>query len=183
MAGKLPIAVVGMVVTAAVTGRLLALTDALSDAVLSGTGGQALHFLSGFGGTTASGATSGFAGVVLGLVAVLAALVLWVELIVRASLIYLLVAISPIGFAATLWPAARGFLRKTVEVLVAVIASKFVICVALSIGVAALAGAGGTPESAAAPMASRGPSSPREFPGDRPAPSRRGRRRTRAPAP
>ncbi|MFN2638041.1 MAG: hypothetical protein ABR585_13535, partial [Gemmatimonadaceae bacterium] len=155
VAGKLPIAVVGMVVTAAVTGRLLALTDALSDAVLSGTGGQALHFLSGFGGTTASGATSGFAGVVLGLVAVLAALVLWVELIVRASLIYLLVAISPIGFAATLWPAARGFLRKTVEVLVAVIASKFVICVALSIGVAALAGAGGVaPESAAAPIAS-----------------------------
>src|SRR5205807_4888783 len=62
VAGKLPVAVVGMVVTTAVTGRLLALTDALSDAVLSGTGGQALHFLSGFSGT-ASGATSGFAAV------------------------------------------------------------------------------------------------------------------------
>jgi hypothetical protein len=153
VAGRLPVAVVGMVATTAVAGRLLALTDALSDAVLSGTGGQALDFLSGFG--SLGGATSGFAAVVLGLVAVLAALVLWVELIVRASLVYLLVAISPIGFAATLWPAARGFLRKTVEVLVAVIASKFVICVALSIGVAALAGAGGgVPESAAAPAAS-----------------------------
>ena len=155
VAGNLPVAVVGMVATTAVVGRLLALTDALSDAVLSGTGGQALHFLSGLGGT-AGGAVSGFAAVVLGLVAVLAALVLWVELIVRASLVYLLVAISPIGFAATLWPAARGFLRKTVEVLIAVIASKFVICVALSIGVAALAGAGGNglTETAAAPAVS-----------------------------
>jgi hypothetical protein len=155
VAGRLPVAVVGMVVTTVVAGRLLALTDALSDAVLSGTGGQALHFLSGFSGT-ASGATSGFAAVVLGLVAVLAALVLWVELIVRASLVYLLVAISPIGFAAALWPAARGFLRKTVEVLIAVIASKFVICVALSIGVAALAGAdgNGATETAAGPAVS-----------------------------
>jgi hypothetical protein len=68
--------------------------------------------------------------------------VLWIELIVRSSLIYLLVAVSPLGFAAMLWPAARGFLRKTVEILVAVILAKFVICVALSVGVAALSGAG-----------------------------------------
>ena len=78
----------------------------------------------------------------IGLVAVIAGLLLWVELLVRASLVYLLVAISPLGFAATLWPAARGFLRKTIEILLAVILSKFVICVALAIGVAALSGAG-----------------------------------------
>jgi hypothetical protein len=63
-------------------------------------------------------------------------------LIIRASLVYLLVAISPLGFAATLWPTARGFLRKTIEILIAVILSKFVICVALAIGTAALSGAG-----------------------------------------
>ncbi|MEW6470671.1 MAG: hypothetical protein AB1679_00165 [Actinomycetota bacterium] len=142
MGGTLPLAIGGMVVTTAVAGRLVALTDALSNAVLSGTGERAVQFLSSFG-VAVSGATQGFAAVVLGLVAVLAALVLWVELIVRASLVYLLVAISPIGFAAMLWPTARGFLRKTLEVLLAVIVSKFVICVALAIGVAALAGAGG----------------------------------------
>lgn len=141
VAGSLPLAIGGMVVTTTVAGRFLALTDALSNAVLSGTGERAVQFLSSFG-VAVSGATQGFAAVVLGLVAVLAALVLWVELIVRASLVYLLVAISPIGFAAMLWPAARGFLRKTLEVLLAVIVSKFVICVALAIGVAALAGAG-----------------------------------------
>jgi hypothetical protein len=100
-----------------------------------------MHFLSGFG-VTVTGLTSGFAAVLLGLVAVLAALVLWVELIVRSSLVYLLIAISPLGFAATLWPAAKGMLRRTIELLVAVIVSKFFIAVALSIGVAALSGAG-----------------------------------------
>ncbi len=141
MAGNLPLAVAGMVVTTAVAGRLLDLTDAMSDAVLASSDEQVLHFLSGFGAAVIVG-TKGFAAVVIGLVAVVAALLLWVELIIRASLVYLLVAISPLGFAATLWPAARGFLRKTIEILVAVILSKFVICVALAVGTAALAGVG-----------------------------------------
>lgn len=141
MAGSLPAAIVGMVVTTAVVGRLLALTDAMSDAVLANTDGQALHFLSGFGASVTS-ATGGFAAVLLGIVAVIAGLLLWIELIVRAPLVYILVAVSPLGFAATLWPSAKGILRKTVELLLAVIVSKLVICIALAIGVAALSGAG-----------------------------------------
>ncbi|HVT77857.1 MAG TPA: hypothetical protein VHD87_12565 [Acidimicrobiales bacterium] len=141
VAGNLPAAVAGMVLTTAVVARLLDLTDALSNAVLSSSGDQAMHFLSGFG-VAVTAATGGFAAVVIGLVAVVAGLLLWVELLVRASLVYLLVAISPLGFAATLWPVARGFLRKTVEILLAVIVSKFVISIALAIGVAALSGAG-----------------------------------------
>ena len=141
IAGTLPAAVAGMVVTTSLAGHLLELTDDLAAAVLASSDQQALHFLSGFG-VTVNGLSSGFAAVLLGLVAVLAALVLWVELIVRSSLVYLLVAISPLGFAATLWPAAKGMLRRTLELLVAVIVSKFFIAVALAIGVAALAGAG-----------------------------------------
>lgn len=149
VAGKLPVAVAGMVLTVTVVAKLLDLTDALSAAVLQSTDDQALHFLSGFGVAVTS-VSAGFAAVVLGLVAVLAALVLWIELIVRASLVYLLVAISPLGFAAMVWPSARGFLRKTVELLIAVILSKLVIAVALSVGVAALAGAGDAASSTGA---------------------------------
>jgi len=141
MAGNLPAAVAGMVVTTAVVSQLLQLTDAMSQAVLVNTDEQALHFLSGFG-VTVSTATSGFAAVILGLVAVVAGLLLWIELIVRASLVYVLVAVSPLGFAATLWPSAKGVLRKTIELLLAVIISKLVICITLAIGVAALSGAG-----------------------------------------
>ena len=141
IAGNLPAAVAGMVVTTAVVGRLLALTDALSNAVLVNTDNQSLHFLSGFGKTITTG-PGGFAAVVLGLLAVVGGLLLWIELIVRASLVYVLVAISPLGFAATLWPSAKGILRKSIELLLAVILSKLVICITLAIGVAALSGAG-----------------------------------------
>lgn len=141
VAGGVPVAVAGMVLTTTVVGHLLALTDAMSGAVLAHTDEQALHFLSGFG-ATATSATGGFAAVLLGLVAAAAGLLLWIELIVRAALVYVLVAISPLAFAAIVWPATRSALRRTAELLLAVVFSKLIICIALAIGVAALSGAG-----------------------------------------
>jgi len=141
IAGNLPMAVGGMILTTAVVAKLLELTDALSATVLTNSGDQAVHFLSGFG-AAASQASGGFAAVVLGVIAIVAALLLWIELIVRSALVYLLVAITPLAFAATLWPAARGALRKTFELLVATVLSKLVICIAVAVGVAALSGAG-----------------------------------------
>jgi len=149
----LPAAVFGMVTTTVVVGKLLELTDALSAAVLANSGGQALHFLSGFG-AAANTATNGFAAVLLGLVAVIAGLLVWIELMVRSVLVYILVALSPLSFAAMVWPSARGLLRRTIELLLAVILSKLVICIAISVGVAALAGAG-----TAAPRGSSAPES------------------------
>ena len=133
----LPLAVLGIAATVAVTTKLLDLTDALSTAVLGQADGQALHFLGRFAAMGLG--TQGFAVVVIGLLAIAAALLLWVELMVRAALVYLLVAVSPLAFAAMVWPAARGVLRRTAHLLLAVIVSKFVIAVALAVGVAALA--------------------------------------------
>lgn len=141
IAADLPAAVLGMVATTVVVGKLLELTDALSAAVLTNSDGQAVHFLSGFG-VTVTGATQGFAAVLVGLVAVIAGLLVWVELMIRSVLVYILVALSPLSFAAMVWPSARGVLRRTVELLLAVILSKLVICIAISVGVAALSGAG-----------------------------------------
>lgn len=143
VAADLPAAVFGMVATVTVVAKLLELTDSLSTAVLQQSDGQALHFVSGFGASITS-STQGFAAVIVGLVAVLAALMLWIELMIRSVLVYLLVALSPLGFAAMVWPATRGVLRRMVELLLAVVVSKLVVCIALSIGVAALAGAGTT---------------------------------------
>lgn len=141
VAADLPTAVFGMVTTTIIVGKLLELTDALSAAVLSNSDGQAVHFLSGFG-VSVTGASQGFAAVMVGLVAVLAGMLLWIELMIRSVLVYILVALSPLSFAAMVWPSARGILRRTVELLLAVILSKLVICIAISVGVAALAGAG-----------------------------------------
>jgi hypothetical protein len=131
-----------MVTTTIVVGKLLELTDALSATVLSSSDDAAVHFLSGFG-VAVTGATQGFAAVTVGLVAVIAGLFVWVELMIRSVLVYILVALSPLSFAAMVWPSARGVLRRTIELLLAVILSKLVICIAISVGVAALAGAGG----------------------------------------
>ena len=136
-----PVAVLGMIATTVVVDLLLDLTDAMSTAVLGGADGQAVKFLEGFG-IGAHLLTGGFSTVVIGLVAVIAAVMVWIELMVRASLMYLLVALSPLAFAASVWPAAKGVLRRLVEVMLAVIVSKFVISVALAVGVAALGGAG-----------------------------------------
>lgn len=141
VAADLPAAIFGMVTTTIIVGKLLDLTDALSATVLSNSDGQAVHFLSGFG-VAVTGATQGFAAVTVGLVAVIAGLLVWVELMVRSVLVYIIVALSPLSFAAMVWPSARGVLRRTVELLLAVILSKLVICIAISVGVAALAGAG-----------------------------------------
>jgi len=137
----MPAAVLGMVATTVVVAKLLELTDALSAAVLTQSGSQAVHFLTGFG-VSAKGAAGGFAAVLLGSVAVIAGLLLWIELMVRSVLVYIIVALSPLSFAAMVWPSTRSTLRRTIELLAAVVVSKLVICIAISVGVAALAGAG-----------------------------------------
>ena len=160
VASDLPLAVIGMVATVAVVARLLDLTDALSTLVLDQSDGQALRFLDSFG--VAGAGAAGFAVVVVGLLAIAAGLLLWIELMVRSALVYLLVAVSPLAFAATVWPAARGVLRRTVHLLLAVILSKFVIAVALAVGVAALGGhsAGGPSAGGVAAVGAANPGGP-----------------------
>lgn len=143
-----PVAVLGMIATTVVVDLLLDLTDAMSTTVLGGSDGHAVRFLEGFG-INADLVTGGFSTVVIGLVAVVAAVMVWIELMVRSSLVYLLVALSPLAFAASVWPAAKGVLRRLVEVMLAVIVSKLVISIALAVGAAALGGAGTAGGSAA----------------------------------
>jgi hypothetical protein len=141
MARDLPLAVLGMVATVSVTQALVVLTDEVSLAILKGSGDDAKKIMEGLGHTGAlTGST--FVIFLLGLLAIVAALFVWIELVVRAALVYLLVALSPLAFAATVWPAARGILRKLIELTVAVIFSKVVIAIAFAVGGAALAGAG-----------------------------------------
>lgn len=134
-----PMAVLGMVGITVVVDVLLDLTDAMSTAVLSGSDGDALTFLTTFG-VLAHTSTGGFSSVVMGILALIATFVIWLELMIRASLMYLLVAVSPLVFAASVWPAAKGMLRRLFELMLAVILSKLVISIALAVGVAALGG-------------------------------------------
>jgi hypothetical protein len=143
MARDLPLAVVGMVTVIDVGSLLLQLSDAMAHGLLNGGGDDGKQVMRTL--TSAAHATGGDGSlviVVLGLFVILAALFVWVELVIRAGLIYLLVAMSPLVFAAVVWPSARGMLRKLVELILALIFSKVVIAIAFSVGAAALAGVG-----------------------------------------
>ncbi len=142
IARDLPLSILGMVITIAATQKFLELSDAMAHAVLRGGGDDAKEVLRVL---TAAGSFSGqssFVVALLGLLCVVTALLVWIELVVRAAMIYLLVALSPLVFAAMVWPATRGMLRRLVELGLALIFSKVVIAIAFSVGAAALAGVG-----------------------------------------
>lgn len=142
IARDLPLAVLGMVVTIEVATRLLEVSDALSHAVLRGGGDNAKEVLRVISDSSSFSGQSSFVIALLGLLCIIAALFVWVELVIRAALIYLLVALSPLVLAAMVWPSARGMVRKLTELLLALIFSKVVIAIAFSVGAAALAGVG-----------------------------------------
>ena len=150
---ELPISIIGMVGLVTVTQILVQLTDALSGEVL----GNFQDDISDFGAVVATlshlngGTSTAFVIFVLGLVTVLAGLILVAELVVRSALIYIVVALAPLVFAARLWPATRGASRKLLDLLVALIVSKLVIAIALSVAAAAAVGAGSGGEVTALP--------------------------------
>jgi len=85
----------------------------------------------------------------LGSLMMLACLVVWVELLLRSSLIYLLVALSPLMFALRVWPVTRPIGHKAAHYLAGFIVSKLVVAIALAVGVASLIGASATADSPA----------------------------------
>jgi len=110
--------------------------------VLRGGGSDAKHVLTVISTAGSFSGQTSFVIALLGLLCIIAALFVWVELVVRSALIYLLVALSPLVFAAIVWPVARGMVRKLSELVLALIFSKVVIAIAFSVGAAALAGVG-----------------------------------------
>jgi hypothetical protein len=149
----LPLAVLGMVGLVTVTQALIKLTDQLSNGLLDHFSADVRSFTSTVGSLSAlSGSTAtAFVVFLLALVSVLAGIVLVAELVVRASLVYIVVALAPLVFAAQMWPAVRGASRKMLDLLVALILSKLVIAVALAVAAAAAVGAGSGGEVKALP--------------------------------
>jgi hypothetical protein len=81
----------------------------------------------------------GFLGLALALLVALGALVIWIELLLRASAIYVAVFFLPVALAGLVWPATARWSRRLVELLAALILSKFVIVAVLSLGLAMVA--------------------------------------------
>lgn len=137
---EVPASILGMVALTTVTGVLLLAVDGVSSAVLATAPDNLGRFLS-FGEPEAI-LKLGLFGFIMVPAFILGAIFVWVELVVRSSLIYLLVAFSPVILAARVWPMLRGAWHHFVRIGLALIVAKFAIALALGLGASALAGGG-----------------------------------------
>jgi hypothetical protein len=150
---NLPIATIGTAAAVSIVGLLLAATDATSAFLAGSLAGDTENFLDGIVSALLrpdllpyGGAAVGLFGVALmALFMAFAAFVVWLELLVREAAIYLTVLFLPIGFATYIWPSLSSWLRRLMEVIVALILSKLVIVAALALAGSALAAQEGFP--------------------------------------
>lgn len=167
---QVPLAFIGTSAAFAIVQMLLVATDGMSHAIAVATDNHSEHFFkSAISGLSKAGGTAGAAtgeastpgaggpaGEAAGAVAVplfvtfLAAIVgafaaffVWIELVMRDAAVYVCSLFVPLSLAAAIWPRWMGVLRRTAELLVVVIASKFVIVsiIALAAGLISEEGA------------------------------------------
>jgi hypothetical protein len=138
--GYLPLAMLAVSIAAPVTMLLLAASDQLSAVVSSATGNASSRFISlsvvSLGGL--SDAAGPFMAFFLCMLVVAGAVVLWIELLMREAAVYVIVLMLPLAFAGMVWPARRIWAIRAIELLVALVMSKFAIVAVLSLGGAAL---------------------------------------------
>ncbi len=139
--GYLPLAMIGVSLTAPVVMLLLAATDQMCSLVSGpGAGGGAGFLVAAarvFSGTSFV-AGSAFLAIVLALVTIAAAIALAIEMLIRDAAVYVVVLMLPLAFAALVWPARRVWTTRMLELLLALILSKFVIVAVLSLAGSAL---------------------------------------------
>jgi hypothetical protein len=139
--GYLPLAMLATGIAAPLAMLLLAAADELARAVSAASGGADASFLVKAGGVVGGlsvAAQSPFLAFLIGVLTVAGALVLWMELLMREAAVYVIVLMLPLAFAGLVWPARRVWAMRAVEVLVALILSKFAIVAVLSLGGAAM---------------------------------------------
>jgi hypothetical protein len=144
---NLPVATLGTTAAITVTQLLLGVTDWASAELAATIPGdtrsallQVSHALAAAPVPDPAGhvGVGAFGVALLGLFMAIVALVVWLELVVREAAIYLTVVFLPLGFATYVWPALSSWLRRLLEVIVALILSKLVIVAALALAGGAL---------------------------------------------
>ncbi len=133
-----PTAFLATALTVVVASALLAMVDEASATLLGADGEQ----LAAFGDSLADVeqlSLAGLLGILFGLLFVVGAVLVWIQLLVRAVLIYIVIAFAPITWVTRAYPGTRGIARRGVEIAVALILSKFVMAISFRLGAEALA--------------------------------------------
>lgn len=123
----------------------LVVSDVLCSTVAAGTGNSIDRALSGLAGALVDQAAGGpsspplFVASAGALLVAGGALLLWLELLVRAAAVYVAVLFLPLALVSLVWPPVTHWCRRLVDTLVALVLSKFVVVSILSMGAGALA--------------------------------------------
>ena len=132
----LPGSVVGMVVAGYIINGLLLATDQLSAAYLDDGQTSVAEWLDGVGGLIAAGV--GIAApillVIFSFVVIGGAILVWLVMIVRSAAIIITYAFMPLAFAALIFPATRGWIKRLIEIQLSFILAKPVIVAVLALG-------------------------------------------------
>lgn len=134
----LPVAVVAGLAGSQIAGWGLAATDELC-AVFLGDRSHAIavQFSDAMGSTLVSQSPM-FVQLIVGFLTITGTVLVWLELMVRSAAVYVATFFMPLALAGYVWPSTAGMAKRAVEILAAVILSKFVIVASLSLGLAAL---------------------------------------------
>ena len=119
----------------------IVVTDAMSDQFMAASGLDTRNVLAPLAG--ALGAATGAPGFVMflaGLLVAVSALVLWLELVVRAAAITAAALFLPLVLAALVWPAIGHWARRLADTLAALVLSKLVVAAVISLATGAIAG-------------------------------------------
>lgn len=157
---NLPLAFIATSVAYIVVQLLLVATDGLCHAIASASHENSQQFfnqaIKGLGeaggdvgrevnGGSAAGEAAGTVAVPLfvtflaAIIGAFAAFLVWLELLMRDAAVYVVALFLPMALAASIWPRWTGALRRTGELLVAVIGSKFVIVSIIALAAGLLA--------------------------------------------
>jgi len=135
----LPLGILATLVGPTLAALILRITDGLASAV---SGDVATQLSSATNQLNTIAPT--FSMFAMTLLCLVAALVLWVELILRNIVLALLLCTMPLVVAALVWAPARRVTGRIVEAFVAVALSKVAVVLALSLGLSGLASSRGS---------------------------------------
>jgi hypothetical protein len=123
----------------------LAVTDVLCAQVMAGAGVDTHNLFEPFGTALAASSIDGlgvpaFIVFATGSLVAAVALVLWLELVVRAAAVAAATLFLPLALAALVWPAVSHWCRRLADTLAALVLSKLVVVAVLSLAASAMAG-------------------------------------------
>lgn len=134
-----PVAFLGTAVTVLVASALLEIVDMASVSLLGAEGEQLAAFSEALADAERLNG-AGLLGILFGLLFIIGAVLVWIQLLVRAALIYIVIAFAPILWVTRAYPGTRSISRRGIELALALIMSKFVMAVSFRLGAEALSG-------------------------------------------